>query len=148
MIKIKAPRAGFYILAAALLLTIVAFIMYAVTFDAFHFVSDKWVVALMIIAIWSICCILINSLFMGNRPMFVDALYIIAIFALVIAAVKFFTPCLSPIGIYFTVHNMGDVEANAIGVPRSIAGIAVYVVAIVCVVVGAFFSTSKREDNA
>ncbi len=147
MIKIKAPRAGFYILAAALVLSIVAFIMYSATFDAFHFVSEKWVIALMIIAIWSITCLLINSLLMGNRPMFVDVLYIIAVFALVIAAIKFITPCLSPIGIYFTVHNMGDVEANAIGVPRSIAGIIIFVLAIVCVVVGAFFGTSKREAD-
>lgn len=146
MIKIAKLRAGFYILAAALLLSIAAFVVYNLTFDAFHYVTDRWIVALMIIVIWSIVCLLISSLFMGDKPLYIDALYIIAMFALVIAFIKFLTPCLSPIGIYFTVHNMGDVEANAIGVPRSIVGIVIYVLAIICLVVGAFFGRSKNEE--
>ena len=83
---------------------------------------------------------------LGDKPFWVDVLYIIAMFALVISAIKFITPCLSPIGIYFTVHNMGDVEANAAGVPRSIAGIVIFVLAIVCLAVAAFFKSSSDTE--
>ncbi|MCH5350966.1 MAG: hypothetical protein J1F39_03245 [Clostridiales bacterium] len=145
MIKIKQPRAGFILLAVTLVFAIASFIMYSATFDAFHFVGDKWVVALMVIAIWSIVALLVNSLISGDKPLFVDALYIIAMFAIVIALIKFLTPCLSPIGIYFTVHNMGDVEANAIGVPRSIAGIVLFVLTVILLIVSAFFMRSKKE---
>ena len=142
---IKAPRAGFILLAMALHLAVAAFIVYAMTFDAFHYVPDNWVIALMIIVIWSIAALLISSFFMGDKPLFVDALYIVIIFALVTATVKFVTPCLSPIGIYFTVHNMGDVEANEIGVPRSIAGIVIFVLTILLVLISAFFLRTKKE---
>ena len=145
MIKIKQPRAGFILLAVTLHFVVASFIMYSATFNALRLLSDKWVIALMIIAIWSIVALLVNSLISGDRPLFADALYIIAMFALVIAFIKFLTPCLSPIGIYFTVHNMGDVEANAIGVPRSIAGIVLFVLTFILLIVSAFFMRTKKE---
>ena len=145
---IKKPSLGFGLLAACCVLAIVGFALYFATFNALGYSQDYWVIAMNVIALWSLLCLLANGLFAGNKPFFMDAFYAIAVFALVFATVKFLSPCLSPIGIYFTVHNMGDVEANAIGVPRAIAGVASYLLSIVCIIVASFVNLSKKEaDN-
>lgn len=145
---IKKPSFGFWLITAGLQLSIVAFVLYFMTYKALGYSQDYWVIAMMVIALWSFACLLVNGLFAGNKPFFMDFFYILATFSLVIATIKFITPCLSPIGIYFTVHNMGDVEANAIGVPRAIAGVVFYLLAIVCVRVASFVNLSRRRaDN-
>lgn len=146
-IKIKKPGVGFYLLAVSAILCIAAFVMYSLTYDALRYDSDRWVVALMIITFWCIGCLLVTSLISGNASKITDVLYWVAVMALTIATFKFLIPCLSPIGIYFTVHNMGDVEANAIGVPRSIAGIILFVLAIIVLIVSAFFSAAKKDKS-
>lgn len=146
--NIKKPSLGFWLLTAALILAIVAFALYFATYSALGYSQDYWVIAMMVIAFWGFACLLVNGLLMGNKPFFMDVFYAIAVFALVFATIKFITPCLSPIGIYFTVHNMGDVEANAIGVPRAIAGVVFYVLSVVCVIVASFVNLFKKEaDN-
>lgn len=144
--KIKKPSLGFWLLTAGLVLSIVAFVLYFMTYDAFGYNQDYWVIAMMVIAFWSLACLIVNGLFAGNKPFFMDVFYAIAVFALVFAMIEFLTPCLSPIGIYFTVHNMGDVEANAIGVPRSIAGVVLFVLAVVCVLIAAFVNLSSKKE--
>ena len=146
--KIKKPSLGYWLLTASFLLSIVAFVLYFMTYDALGYSQDYWVIAMMVIALWSLICLRFNGLLAGNKPFFMDVFYVLAAFALVFATIKFITPCLSPIAIYFTVHNMGDVEANAIGVPRAIAGAVFYLLAIVCVVVASFNNISVKEaDN-
>lgn len=145
MIKIKKPSLGFWLLTAGLVLSIVAFVLYFMTYSALGYNQDYWVIAMMVIAYWSFACLLVNGLLAGNKPFFMDIFFAITAFALVFATIKFLTPCLSPIGIYFTVHNMGDVEANAIGVPRAIAGVVFYVLSVVCVVVASFVNLFKKE---
>lgn len=137
--KLHLPGVGFYIALGSLVFTIVAFILYGMTFDAFHYDPDKWVTALLVIAIWCFVCIFAGVIFSGNNANWTGIMYYVAAFALTLALIKFLTPCLSPIGIYFTVHNMGDVEANAVGVPRSIVTIVMFVLAIVSLIVSAFF---------
>ncbi len=140
--SLNVPGVAIYILAGSLVFCIAAFIMYEMTFDAFHYENDKWIEALFVMTFWSYACIIIGTLISGNGAKATDALYIVAAFALTIATIKFLIPCLSPIGIYFTVHNMGDVEANAIGVPRSIVTIVLFVVSILLLVVSAFFPSA------
>lgn len=144
-IKIRKPGAGFYLLSVSLLLSIAAFIMYSLTYDALGYASDKWVIASMVIAFWCFGCLLLMALLSANAPKITDVFYWVAVIALTLATFKFLIPCLSPIGIYFTVHNMGDVEANAIGVPRSIVGIILFVLAIVVLIVAAFFSVALKS---
>lgn len=147
--KMSKPSVGFWLLTAGLLLSVAGFVLYFMTYDALGYNQNYWVIAMMIIAFWSIACLLINGLFAGNKPFFMDIFYAIAVFAVVIAMLQFLTPCLSPIGIYFTVHNMGDVEANAIGVPRCIAGIILFVLAVACLLAAAFVKlvSDKKGGN-
>lgn len=145
---IKKPSIGFWFVSAGLALSIVAFALYFSTYKALGYNQDYWVIAMMVIALWGFGCLIVNGLLAGNKPFFMDIFYALVAFALVFATIKFITPCLSPIGIYFTVHNMGDVEANAIGVPRAIAGAVFYVLSVVCVVVASFVNFFKKEaDN-
>lgn len=146
--KLKKPSLGFWFISAGFVLSIVAFALYFATYNALGYSQDYWVIAMMVIALWSFVCLLVNGLLMGNKPFFMDVFYALAAFALVFATIKFLTPCLSPIGIYFTVHNMGDVEANAIGVPRAIAGVVFYLLSVICVIVASFVNLFKKEaDN-
>ncbi len=145
LLTVKRPRAGFYITAAALVTAVVAFIMYFLTFDAFHYVTDRLVTALMILTIWSLVCLIVCGLLFGDEPFYIDVLRVAAVFCMTLATLKFLLPCLSPIGIYFTVHNMGDVEANAIGVPRSIVCVVFCVITVILMTVSAFFSAAKPK---
>lgn len=146
--KIYRPGVGFYLTAASLVLAIAAFVLYGMTFSAFGYDTERWVVALMTIALWGYACILVNGLLFGNARAATDIMYVIDAFCVTLALIKFLIPCLSPIGIYFTVHNMGDVERNAIGVPRSIVGVVFFVLTIVTLVTSAFFSISSRKHEA
>lgn len=147
MIKLKKPNAGFYLLAVSFVLSIVAFIMYILTFDAFHYTLDRWVTSLTVVAFWAFVFLLVHALISGDKPFYVDIFYVIAAFTLTLAAIMFLIPCLSPIGIYFTVHNMGDVEANAIGVPRSLVCIVFFIFSVVGVLVSTFLNLSGKEKK-
>ena len=145
--RIKRPALGFWFLTVGLIFSIVAFELYNLTYDALGYSQDYWVIAMMVLAFWSFACLLVNGLFAGNKPFFMDIFYAILAFALVLATIKFLSPCLSPIAIYFTVHNMGDVEANAIGVPRAIAGVVFYLLSVVCVIMASFEDLAQKEAN-
>ena len=145
--KLKKLGAGFYGLVVSLVCAIVAFIMYFLTFNAFHYSADRWVTALTVIALWAIAFLLINAIVSDDTPFYVDIFYVIAVFTLTLAMIMFLLPCLSPIGIYFTVHNMGDVEANAIGVPRSIVCIVFFAISIIGLLVSAFLKLTGKEKK-
>jgi hypothetical protein len=142
MINIQKPRAGFYVTAAALVLSIVGFVLYFKAFEALGYNDDRWVIALTVIAFWSMAFLTVNALFAGDSPFWSCVFYVIIVFALLIALAKFLSACLSPIGIYFTV-NMGDMAAYAQGVPRCIAGVACYAVAAICIVVASFMKPTR-----
>lgn len=145
MMNFRKISVGTYLLFVAFLLLSAAFVMHFLTFSAFNYQADKWVIALSAIALWSVAFLLFERLF-GYRFFAADVFFPIAAFATVLALLKFLIPCLSPIGIYFTVHNMGDVEANAIGVPRSIVTIVLYLVGAVLLLVSAFLNRSKDGE--
>ncbi len=143
--KIKKPSVGFYLSLASLVFAIVACVLYFLTYDALHF-TDRWVTALTFIGLWSLVFLTVSALVTGNKPFYVDIFYVIAAFTLTVAALKFLVPCLSPIGIYYTV-TMGDMESYAVGVPRCIACCVFFVVSVVCLIVSAFFRISKKEEG-
>ncbi len=149
-LQIKKPFVGFYLLACSLLFTIIGFALYFATFRTFDYQDDRWVIALTIISLYSILFLMINGLLAGDQPFWTGIFHLVITFALVISFANFLIPCLSPIGIYFTV-NMGDMETYAIGVPRCLAGVAFYVLAILCNVVSSFFSPvfqRKKQKGA
>ncbi len=143
MLKLNKPRAGFYLLASAFVLVIGGFVLYFGAFDALSYSDDRWVIALTVIAFWSMAFLLVNSVLAGDKPFWTGVFYVIIVFALMFAFARFLSACLSPIGIYFTV-TMGDMEAYALGVPRCIAGVICYVLATVCTIVAAFNKPVKE----
>ena len=141
---LKSLRPAFFLLLAALALAIVGFVNYFHTMSAFDYPVDRWVIVLTCFAFVLIFFHLVNGALMGDQfgNVFLSCA---AIVLLVLAAVAYLSPCLSNIGIYFTVGNMGNVEANAVGVPSAICGVAFYVASVLCLVVGAFFPAVKAE---
>lgn len=143
--KLKKPSVGFWLTLVCFVFAIVAFVLYFTTFKALNYENNLWVIALSIIALWSMLCLLVNGLLAGNKPFFMDIFYVLAVFSLVLAMILFLSDCLSPIGIYFTVHNMGDVEANAAGVPRCIAGVAFYSVSFLMMIIAGFLKLMSEK---
>ena len=136
--QFKVPFLGLSILSVSWLCTLVAFIMSFKVYNIFGYATNRWAVFLSFASLWLIAFLIVNSLFAGEKPFWADFLYVAVCVALTFAAILFIQPCLAPMGIYFTVGNMGDVEANAAGVPRAIATVALYVVALIHMLVAAF----------
>jgi hypothetical protein len=96
------------------------------------------------IAIWGLAFMCINTLIVGEKPFWVSYINVLTPFLILLSAILFISPCLSPIGIYFTVGNMGNVEANAVGVPSVIRGVIFYMIGIIALIVSAFFPAVKE----
>lgn len=143
---LKSLRPALFLLIAALVLSIVGFVNYFHTMSAFDYPVDRWVIVLTSFAFALIAFQIVNALLMGDQFGNVFPLCA-AIVLLILAAVAYVSPCLSNIGIYFTVGNMGNVEANAVGVPSVIRGMVFYVLSVVCLIVGAFFPAVKAEHG-
>ncbi len=147
MLSIKKPAVGFYLAAAALIVFITAFCFSIATFNIFASETDKWVIAMNVLGIWLLVCILANSFFMGEKFTLISLFYGAAMMCAIIALFKLLIPCLSPIGVYFTV-NMGDRETQAKIVSKCLPGVALYVVSIVLLIVSSFMKISKGgEEN-
>lgn len=140
-LKIKIPGIGFVLLFISLIFTLIGFGLYFRTFSIFHYLESRITIAGTIIALWGTVFLLINSLFSKDNPIYLNVLYLTNVFALAFAFAYFLIPCLSPIGIFFTV-NMGDMETYALGVPRCIAGCVFYVLALLSNILASFFSPS------
>ena len=146
--EFKIPFVGFFLMAVALILTFVAFIMSFKVYTIFGYATNRWAVTLSFAALWLTAFLIANSLIAGEKPFVISLFYVAVCMMLTFAAIMFIQPCLAPMGIYFTVGNMGDVEANAAGVPRAIATVALYVVALLHMVVAAFFpAVIVKEKN-
>lgn len=136
--KPKIPFVGSFLMLAALGLNIAALILGIFVYRVFGYALDRWGIFVSVAALWFTAFLLIEGILMGEKPRWVGVFYAAICVCLVFAAVLFIRPCLSPIGIYFTVHNMGDVAANAVGVPLSIVTASLYVGALLCVAVASF----------
>jgi len=146
MLKIKRLRAGFYLNALSLVACIVAMIMFLYTYGVFSYQINRWVFTMTFIAVWGLAFMCINTLIVGEKPFWVSYINVLTPFLILLSAILFISPCLSPIGIYFTVGNMGDVETNAVGVPAAITTAIIYVVALLLNVVASFFKLAKEDE--
>ncbi|MBE7087043.1 MAG: hypothetical protein E7369_01935 [Clostridiales bacterium] len=145
MINVKKfPLVTVILLAVSLVFCVIGFIMHFYTYDGLNYELNRWVVALSVIGIWSILVILLQRTVFGGTPFWFDAFYLIGAFCIVLASLMFLSPCLANIGIYFTVNNMGDVEANAIGVPRCICAMVFYVLSFITFTVSSFFGKGVK----
>ncbi len=147
MTKLKKPSIGWYFLLASFLCCIVAFALFLSTYSVFRYETNRWAVSCMILSIWGLLFLLVNTLWKGDYPSFCNVIYGVVTFLILFAFTQFINPCLSPIGIYFTVHNMGDVATNAIGVPRAIIASVFFILATCCTMIAAFLSPVRKEKE-
>ena len=140
---VKGLRPAIYLQVVALIMVIIAYGNYFHTMSAFMFPVDRWVMVMSVSAIILLSFSIINSLLMAEQfgSIFVTCAMVVM---LILSVCLYLTPCLSPIGIYFTVGNMGNVEANAVGVPSVIRGVIFYMIGIIALIVSAFFPAVKE----
>ena len=143
-LKIKKPGIGFYLLAASMLFTVIGFCYFFSSYDVFGFVYSRTVIALTVLALWSMIVLLASALYNGERPLWLAAFYLIIVFGLAVSAVEFIKPGLGNIATYFAV-NMGDMETYAVAVPQTITGVAMYAVAAVLAIAASFFRITLRS---
>ena len=147
MIKIQNLKIGFYLTAISLICCIAAMIAFFFTYNVFSYQFNRWVFFMTFLAIWGLAFMCVNTVLVGEKPFWVSYVHVLASLLIMLSAILFIRPCLSPIGIYFTVHNMGDVETNAVGVPASIVTAALYIVALICNVVASFLTSVKEKGE-
>lgn len=145
-LKLKTPSVGLYLTLTSIVLAIAGLIMFFETYNVYKYSINRWALAYTIIAIWLMATSIVNTLIRGNKPIWFGALNVVAVILLTLAATKFFSPCVSPMAIYFTV-NMGDVQTQALGVPRSLWAMGLYLVSIIIFVVSSFFSLARKENK-
>lgn len=141
--KIKKCRAGVYLLLLAVVAAAIGFASFLTAYDIFGYKTERWGISMTAMGLWLSAFMVFNAFYGGNKPKWTWALYVFVTFFFTLSMIRFLTPCLSPIGIYFTVNNMGDVKANALGVPKAIIGAVFYLVAIISVIASSFFKTVK-----
>ena len=146
MLKLNKIKSGFITMLISLTFSIAAFIMFLSTYQVFRYEINRWTFSCIIIAMWLMIFLLINSLIKGDKPFWTSALNMVIVFLLTYSFLEFINPCLSPIGIYFTVHNMGDTATNAIGVPRSLICAGCYLISIIMSIVSSFLTFSSKKE--
>lgn len=144
-IKLQIPRVGFILLALSLIFTIIGYCYYQYTFEVFNYQPSKLIIAMTIISVWSTISLLVNSLFFSDKHSFFDVFYLINVVAVILSFAYLLMPCLSPIGVYFTV-NMGDMETYSKGVPSCITGCVFYVLSAIITIVASFFVPTKGKE--
>ncbi len=144
--RIKRMHVGFYLMVIAFACTIAAMITYTQTYNVFGYKFNRWVFLMTFLAMWCMLFMLVNTFIVGDKPKWVSYLYIVISFTLVLSVVQFINPCLSPIGIYFTV-NMGNMDVNKIGVPKAILTAIFYMIAIFCNLIASFTPAARKEGK-
>ena len=145
MLKLKKPGISFIFIVLALILTVAAFILFISTYNVFSYEINRWAVTCSILSIWGLVFLSINTLIKGEKQFWTMCIYPIIVFLLTYAVLQFIKPCLSPIGIYFTVKNMGDTATSEIGVPRAIITTVLFLLAIISSIVAALLSKKDKE---
>lgn len=136
-------RAGSVLTLVALVFTAAGYAVYFHTMAAFGYPIDRFVIVFSVFSLLFLSFLFLNGVIVGDRTGTFVLYALVAVF-LTLALCRYLSPCLSNIGIYFTVGNMGDVEANAVGVPSCIRGVAFYLVATLSTVASGFFRTVKK----
>lgn len=146
MIKLKKPSLGFILIAISFVCTVVAFILFLSTYDVFSYELNRWALTCSVLAIWGLLFLGVNTLIKGENPVWTFIIYAVIVFLLTYAVIQFIKPCLSPIGIYFTVKNMGDTATNEIGVPRALITTGFYLVSIICCTISSFVKSTNSKE--
>ena len=141
--KFSSLRAGFYLFIVAIIALAIGFASFLQAYEVFGYQTERWGISLTALSLWLMAFMIFNAFYGGNNPKWTWVIYAVITLFLIIAMIEFLTPCLSPMGIYFTVNNMGDVEANAIGVPKAIVGIVFYIISVLSIAVASFMKTVK-----
>ena len=147
MLKPKVPGFGFGAAALALVCTIVGFVMFFLTYAAGGYAISRWTIMCSVLSMWLLVLLMLNGIFAGEKPVWTAVIYAVIAFLLTYGTIRFIQPCLTQIGIYFTV-NMGDVEMNRIVTFRSITSAAFYVAAIIMTIVSAFLPMTFRGGKS
>ena len=149
----KMPFVGFGFFLLALIALIIG---YALTFKTYQLDHNsdpnRLVVILPIFAIWILLIQLVMSFIDDNRPVWLDAINVVYCFLVLFAFGKFISGFLEYIGIYYTVHEMGDVATMEAVVPKAILASVFLIVSCVLFIVGSFFKVyidnKKKEEEA
>ena len=147
MHKINKPRLGMILLLISLICTIVGFILFVSTYNVFKYELNRWCITCLVFSIWFLLFMIINKLIKGENLYLQNMMYPVVVFLIVFATIEFINPCLSPIGIYFTVHNMGDTATNDIGVPRAIITTCFLLVGALTCLISSFMNSIKENKN-
>ena len=135
--KIRIPGLGFGAAALAFVCVLVAFILYFPTYSAGGYAQSRWTIMCCVLSMWLLLLLIANGLFFGEKPAWASVIYAAAAFLITYGALRFIQPCLTQIGIYFTV-NMGDIEMNRAVTYYSITAEVFYVLGAVFTIVSAF----------
>lgn len=147
-ITVKKPSVGLYLTFAVLALAVAALILYIRVYGIFAYSFNRWVFFMTFAACWLLSFYAVNSVLAGDNPVWASCVPVIVPFLLLLSGLLFISPCLSPIGIYFTVHNMGDVATMEAGVPPAIVTAGLYVLSAFLAAAIPFFSPVKGEKEA
>lgn len=131
--------------AVALVCTIASLVMFLFTYKVAVFTLNRWTLSCTVFAMWLIVFLIANSVFRGDRPFWTIFAYILVVFLMTYGMLRFLQPCITPIGFAFGASdlNMGDTALNRVVAYMSVATTVLYLVAIVCTVVAAFFKSGR-----
>ncbi len=144
--SIPIPGVGSILQLLSLILLVVGFIFYFACWSAFGYGQDRFVIAFTILAIWVSILMLATDFFDAKRPIWVASIGLVYCFFVLFSFGRILAPCISPIGILFTV-NMGDMETYAIGVPRCFVSIGGYLLSALFFVASSFFGGFQHQEE-
>ena len=147
MKKFRIPFVGFGLYLISLIVLIVGYILSINSFKAFSIGVDRFVIILPIFAIIIVVLQLVMSLVDANKPSWFNILNLAYVILIVFTFAKVIIPFLTPIGIYFSGVNMGDIATYQIVVPMSIASCVILVVSALIYIVGCFFPTVLIKEG-
>ena len=151
MKKFRIPFVGFAFYLVSFVVLLVGYILSISSFVTFSISVDRFVIILPIFAMIIIVLQLIMSLVDANKPAWFNLLNLAFVILIVFTFAKVIIPFLTPIGIYFSGVNMGDVATYQKVVPMSIASCIILVVSALIFIVGSFFPTVliiRKEEKA
>lgn len=152
---VKIPGIGFGCLVIAFIMAIISFANYNALYDLAGYDGNRWTVMFSWLSILCLVFLIVNSLFMGDKPTWTLVIYSVVEILLISAMLQFLQPCVSEIAFVLGSPDlaMGD---NAIRVAISDGAITtavLYVVTCVLVLIAAFapaawtFGKKRRQKK-
>ena len=88
-IKFRTPGLGFLALGLSFTFTVVGFSMFFYTYSIDPYTVNRWTVLMTSLSLWIMLFLMVNTLFMGDKPVWTAALYIAVAFMLTYALLQF-----------------------------------------------------------